>query len=468
MHDRVFERRLPILIVGALSLIAGCATPRVKQPSLTAESGAANFESRSLSDAGLQNYLRENLGHPTPPWDFTALCWVGFYYQPSLELTRAQWETARLAERTARQRPNPTLALTPGYDFTHQDGVSPWMPSVGLDYLLSTAGKREHQAAAARNEAEAARQAIFTAAWKLRSDLRQALATATAASGRARLLQQQADVQRQVLALLQQRLTAGAIPATDVSAARTASLRAEAAAADANTQVATARVRVANVLGVPVSALTGLVLPAVPEPQALSPDALSAARKQSLRSRPDVLTALAKYEAAQHQLEVELAKRMPDVHLGPAYQWDQGLNKWSLGISFELPIFHQNEGPIAEAVSRRAEAAAQFNIVQNQAASEIDGAVAAVAAASAQLNRARELHEELSRQLTQANQRRALGAADALETEAARLEVVTAAETGFEAKMALVLAEGQLEDALQIPFEKIDVLTHPTVGEAQP
>ena len=39
----------------------------------------------------------------------------------------------------------------------------------------------------------------------------------------------------------------------------------------------------------------------------------------------------------------------PDVHLNPGYQFDQGDNKWSIGLTFDLPILNQNQGPIAEA-----------------------------------------------------------------------------------------------------------------------
>src|SRR5206468_6717230 len=109
------------------------------------------------------------------------------------------------------------------------------------------------------------------------------------------------------------------------------------------------------------------------------------ARRESLHARSDILAALAKYHAAQSALELEIAKQVPDFHLGPGYQYDQGPNKWTLAISFELPVFHRNEAAIAEALARRVEAAAQFTLVQSQAIAAIDAAVAAQTAAAAQL-----------------------------------------------------------------------------------
>src|SRR5207248_2912341 len=128
----------PVLALLAASIIfSGCFTaPHDAAPPLTAESGAAAYSARSLQDTGLRRFLRDNLGHEPETWDFETLCWVGFYYQPSLEIARAQWAAARGAEHTAGERPNPSVTVTPGYDFTHEAGVSPWMPAVSLDWLF--------------------------------------------------------------------------------------------------------------------------------------------------------------------------------------------------------------------------------------------------------------------------------------------------------------------------------------------
>ena len=49
---------------------------------------------------------------------------------------------------------------------------------------------------------------------------------------------------------------------------------------------------------------------------------------------------------------------------------------WSSGASaFELPVLNQNQGPIAEAAARRAEAAARFNALQAKVLADIDAAV---------------------------------------------------------------------------------------------
>ena len=320
-----------LIIAGLSGLVAGCTNTSSLQQNqpLVPETNAANFDARSLRDDGLRKFLADNLGSvPANEWDFETLSWAAFYYNPSLELARAQWATARAAEHTASERPNPTLTLTPGYDTTRTPGVSPWMPGINFDFLFPTAGKRGHQQDMARNESEAARLAVFSAAWQLRSELRRGLIDAAVASRRESLARTQANLQEKLVALLEQRFAIGSVTAGEISNARALLLRAQATAADATSLAAVARGHVASSLGLSLAALNGVTLPVAPTPPTLSPQALATARRESLQSRSDILGALAKYLSAQSALELELAKRVPDFHLGPGYQWDQGDNKW--------------------------------------------------------------------------------------------------------------------------------------------
>jgi outer membrane protein TolC len=447
-----------IFVVAGLGLLGGCVHPP-ESPPLSPATRAESFDARSLHDEGLRQFLAANLGSaPTKDWDFEALCWTAFYYNPSLELARAQWATARAVEHTAGVRPNPTLTLTPGYNTTRIPGVSPWMPGINFDFLFPTAGKRGHQQDIARNDTEAALLAVFSAGWQLRGELRRGLIDAAVALRRASLSRSQVELEQILVALLEQRFAAGSVAATEVSTVRTALLRAQAAAADSASQAQVARGHVAATLGLPLAALEGVTLPTPPPPPELSPQAIANARRESLQSRADILAALAKYRSAQATLELEFAKRMPDFHLGPGYQWDQGNNKWTLGISFELPVFNHNAAPIAEAIARRAEAAAQFNVVQAQAIAAIDDAIAAQSATASQLGHVQQLRLEIEKQHALTQQRLELGGADQVEVQTARLDLATVDSSVIDAENAAAIAGGQLEDTLQIPFPHLATL----------
>ena len=458
-------RRL-ILPVVALALGACATTSPPPALAVTAESGAANYETRSLQDEGLRAFLAENLGSVPATFDADALNWVAFYFHPSLGLARAQWATTRAVQQSAAARPNPTITLTPGFNPNHDAGISPWFPSVNLDFLLQKSNRRARQQDIARTDAEAARLTVLAAAWPVRIELGAALTAVADAVRHEAALRAQAAAQGGMLALLAQRLSSGAASAADVSPVRLALVRTEAAIVAAASQQSAARAHVATALGLPVAALVGVTLPPSPPGGAIAVDALIAARRQSLQTRSDVLAALAKIQSAEAALALEAAKQQPDFHLGPGYQWDQGASKWSVALTFELPLFHRNEGPIAEAAARRGEAVAQFNAVQARAVAEIETAVAAKLTAASQLDQARRVRAELETQGALVQQRLALGAADRLEQSTTQLEVIVAAAAVADAESAVGVAAGQLADALQIPFPHLTALAD--AARAQP
>jgi outer membrane protein TolC len=85
---------------------------------------------------------RDLTNWPAASWDFDMLTLAAFYYHPDLAVARAQWNVAQAGIQTAGGRPNPTLSLVPGYDTTHNPGLSPWFPAVSFDVPIETAGKR--------------------------------------------------------------------------------------------------------------------------------------------------------------------------------------------------------------------------------------------------------------------------------------------------------------------------------------
>lgn len=445
-------------MAGAAVVLAGACAHVAYQPKpLDPAGSAAAFDQRSLEDPALRSFLTDHVGAaiaqaPTAAWDFDTLTWVAFYYHPALATARAQWAMAQAAVQTAGARPNPTLAVTPGYSTNAGAAVSPWLPAVTLDLPLETARKRGHRITISQHAAEASRQAVFMAAWKVRHDLRVALLELALASIRAEHSQALVTLQQQISARLARQWEAGAVAAPDAATARLEAVRAEVAANEAERQASLARIAVASALGLPASAIAHVSLRAAVPVDHWSAAQLPAARSAALRLRPDVVAALARYAAAESSLALEVARQYPDVHLGPGYQWDQGQNKWTLGFTLELPLWSRAAGPIAEAEARRREAAAQFVATQAQVIAEIDLAVGAQAAAERQLVALRQASNELQTQRQQARAAAGLGASDALAADRTAVASELGALAVAEAELQVAAAAGQLEDALQIPF----------------
>jgi len=421
---------------------------------------AANFQARSLDDPQLKTFLQQNLksapdAGPSKSWDFSSLTLAALYFHPSLDVARAQWGVAEAGVRTAGGRPNPTIGVTPEYTFNAEKGFSPWIATLNLSIPMETAGKRGYRIARAEHISESARLGIASVAWQVRSNLRASLLEFSAARRRVGLLQDQLEAQQQLVNLLEQRFQAGAVAATELTPARVGALRSTFDLAEVKRQSNEARARLAEALGLPLKALEGVELRFDLSASADALGNLTAAelRQQALRSRPDILAALAEYAATQSALQLEIAKQYPDVHLGTGYQFDQGDHKWALGLTAEIPVLNRNQGPIAEALAKRAEAAARFLALQARVIALIDRAFEMQSAAQEQLRSSESLVRIQRQHLEAVQEAFQAGSADAVEVNGAQLELSAGQLARLEAQFRSQQAVGQLEEALQLPFD---------------
>jgi cobalt-zinc-cadmium efflux system outer membrane protein len=175
-------------------------------------------------------------------------------------------------------------------------------------------------------------------------------------------------------------------------------------------------------------------------------------RRDAILNRADVRGALADYAASQSALQLEIAKQYPDLHLGPGYELDQTDNKWSLGVSLDLPVLNHNQGPVAEAMANRATAAAHFLTVQTTAIAEIDSALAGCDAALKKSVTTKMLLDDMQKQLDSVHAQAQAGEVEPLTLANAEAEYATGAQNQLGALIKAQAALGQLEDAVQSPL----------------
>jgi outer membrane protein TolC len=443
-----------------LVLLAGCA--RFQPRPLAPEASAARFDGRRLDDAGLRAFLATNsttpASWPLARWDLNSLTLAAFYFHPDLAVARAQWSAAQAGVITARQIPNPSVTVSPAYDTQIPNNPSPWIIPVTFDLPIETAGKRGKRVAEAEQVVEAARLGFVSTAWQIRGGVRSGLLDYGLAGRRADLLEQQLAAQTNIFRLLQGQFEAGAVTRSELTLLEIACHKTQLDLNDARAKRADARARLAQALGVSLAALDGVELVFDFASAASAAPAPADARGLALRQRADILGALAEYAAAEADLRLQIAKQYPDLHLGPGYAWNNGNasdNQWSLGLTLELPILDQNQGPIAEAEARRKLAAAKFLALQAQVVGQIDRAVAAVQSAREQLQNGTELIETEGRREQSAEARFRAGAGDRTDVLNAHLESISAALMALDNEERLQSALGALEDALQQPADSL-------------
>jgi outer membrane protein, heavy metal efflux system len=440
-----------------MAFLTGCATyhPKPLFPSQT----AASFEARTLDSLDLKKHLGTNLDReiaPWPPvsWDFSMLVLAALYYHPDLDVARAKWGVAQAGVITAKQHPNPTIGFTPQYDINPGSGIpSPWILDFKLDIPIETAGKRGYRIAQANHLVEAARLNVAATAWQVRSRLRASLLNLFWAGQLVLAIERQISIQEDLVKLMEKRLAVGEVSQPEVTQARLSLDQAQFSLSDAKKKIAEAQSQTADALGITVNALNEIKISFVffEEPVRKPPPA--ELRRQALFNRSDLLSALAEYAASESALRLEIAKQYPDISIGPAYTFDQGENKWGLGLSLTLPILNQNQGPIAEAEARRTESGAVFVSLQAKVIGEIDLGLAGYEAALRKLVRAEALVSDNERQQRSTQAMFDAGEADRLALLGAHLELLSSRLSRLDALVQSQQSLGLLEDALQRPLD---------------
>ena len=458
-------RRLAASAATAAALVATQACRHFEPEPLSPAASAAALEGRSLADPGLRAWLEESRGEPLPRWpldrwELGSLTLAALYFHPSLDVARAQWQVAQAGVLSAGARPNPTLSITPQYVANAVAGTPAWVAAGALDWPIETAGKRGRRIDGAEHHAAAARLSLDAAAAQVRADLRARLLDFAAARTRAELLAREQAADRAVAGLLEDRVEAGAASIAELAPARLTALQSAADLADADQQHRESRVRLAEALGLAARALDGIEidfdLDAPPGNADVPQDEL---RRAALQERPDLLAALADYEASESALRLEIARQYPDLRIGPGYEYDQGLNKWAvIGVTLELPVLDRNQGPIGEAEARRVESAARFLALQATVLGDLDRALANRDSAREGLARGEAILAAERERMDFAQQAMEAGAIDRLGLETARAGLLRAERIRVEAQVRLQQAQGDLEAALARPLESSPTL----------
>ncbi len=438
-----------------LAGLNGCARDEPKP--LSAAANANALDARTLNDPRLATFVAAGLpGDATAAaagrWDLPALTLAALYFHPDLDIARARLAGAEAGVTTAAQRPNPSLGFQDLSYNTTNASPSPWTIAPTINFVIETFDKRTYRTAQAQHMSEAARHDLATAAWAVRGGVRTALLDLWAARRRLELLRQRRTLQGELAGYLERAQAQGDASALDVSRERLARDQLDLALREGEQQQADATARLAAAIGVAARSLDGVEISvsAFDAPGPL-PD-LAGLRRAALLGRSDLQSLLAEYEAAQSELQLQIARQYPDITLSPGYAYSAGANMWLLLPLAELPVFNQNQGPIAQARARRDEVAARFNALQARIIGDIDRAGANYAAATKAVGAADALlAEEAARagRVAQAGRVGEIGRPALLSSE---LERAATALSRLDAMVRQRQAMGALEDALEHPL----------------
>ncbi len=440
----------------AFGLLAGCALQRYEPAPLDPAASARAFESRSVDSPGLKQYITAH-GHPASEWPvqrwgLADLTLVAFYFQPDLEVARAQAAVARAQVAAATQRA--PIGLKPAvWHHSEQlpETTGPWSLGFEVEIPLSGTGRRAAISEQYGSMAEAAELTVGSVAWAVRSEMRARFLDCYAADRTLELLDVEARERRLLATLLQRRFELGAASALELSSARLRQAEVEGQIQGAQLAREQCLGGMARALGLPVTAVRGMGFDFAGLEQTPVPPSDSAVQRSALLNRLDVRAKLFDYAAADAGVKLEIARQYPSVTLSPGYLWDQGDNIWSLIATVLVPA-SGNKAAIQAAQARREAAAREFLALQGKVISEADAAQARYAKALEGARAAQQIAVLQSARGKEAKKQFDAGHTDRVELTLARLEVLAAEHRALAVGLETQRALGALEEALQVPL----------------
>jgi outer membrane protein, heavy metal efflux system len=293
---------------------------------------------------------------------------------PELAAARAEVDAARARLQQAGLRPNPMLDLAGQQNVTGPDNSV----SVGVTVPLDLNGRKEGRMAVAEREIELKAALLADRERRLRAEIRVKAGEVLAARRNLAVTRELLDVNRQGLALMEERVRRGAAPPLDGSL-----LLVEANRLDAAQQLLGSRV---EVLHLQLKALAGLppeepidVGGALEAPAVQVDPASGLARAAAVR--PDIRAARAEAAMARARIQKEEAEGRWDASVNVGYQrqeigfglsgiTDRGgtrpiqdtFHMVGGGLTITLPVRNRNEGNVkaAQAETQAAERRREF------------------------------------------------------------------------------------------------------------
>ena len=415
-------------------------------------------------DARRLDALLPELPPPAAGWDRSQWLAAALRLNPHLAEERAEVTAAAAAERTAAEHPNPSMQLFAEY-LTSAAQSSAWLYGLSLDFLLRRPGERARAREQAALQTALAQSDLAESIWQVRVQLRQALLDAVAAQDESALLESLIAARETLLEVDRSRLRLGDIARTQLLADELELSRARQRQQQSRAQAADAVARLAAAVGVPRGALDAVPLrwndwAAIDTLTVSTPQRW---RSEALIARPQIVRALREYDLAETGLENEVARRWPQLHVTPAYAWGgDGVRADTLyeiaseggaALSFELPLLNQHQGPIGEALARRAAAGEHLKAIQAQVFAQIDRAELAWPAAQQAWLDTRSLAVLADRQRQAEQQALAVGAGERSSVLTAQIAATEAQLSLLQAAYAAEVVFGALEDAYHRPLQ---------------
>jgi cobalt-zinc-cadmium efflux system outer membrane protein len=305
---------------------------------------------------------------------------VEIFLRQNLELVAARYdiETADAEKLTARLRPNPQITV--GLSDLPLNLRGPIIKEQTYDYGISRpielGGKRSKRIDVAEKNSDLARGQFQMTVWQLTNDLKRKFYTVVLNQSLLSLARENEATFAEIVKHTTELMNAGEISGLDLERVEVEKLKfdTDLANSERDYEVALRDLRFAlggdyRVMDIEVTGTIDY------EPHQFShPELLDLA----LAARPDLKAAQLSERAADANIRLQNAQRIPDLTLGGGIeQVPSGTSSYTFGVGIALPVSDRNQGERAKALIEKKKAQNQEELITNQVRSDVDKALVA-------------------------------------------------------------------------------------------
>ena len=317
---------------------------------------------------------------PSPKRLLTISDAVAIFMQQNLQLVAARYDidTADAEKLTARLRPNPQLTVALSGAPLNLSG------NLGneqtYDYAISqtfeTAGKRSKRIDVANRNADVARGQFETAVWQMTNDLKRKFYTVLLNKSLLSLAEENEKTFDETVKHTSELVQAGEVSGLDLQRLEVEKLKfdTDLANSERDYEVSVRDLRVTlggDYRAMEIDAAGALEY----QPYDFS---LADLRDKSLAARPDLKAAKLAEIAADADIRLQNAQRIPDINLsGGVEQVPSGTSSYLFGVGVTLPVHDRNQGERAKALIEKRKAQNQELLITNQILGDVDKAFVA-------------------------------------------------------------------------------------------
>ena len=305
---------------------------------------------------------------------------VEIFMRQNLELLAARYdiETADAEKLTARLRPNPQLSV--GLSDLPVNLSGPFLKEQTYDYGISRTielgGKRSKRIETADANSELARGQFQMVVWQLTNDLKRKFYTVVLDQSLLNLARENETTFTEIVKHTTELMNAGEISGLDLDRVEVEKLKFDTDLANAERDYEVALRDLRFALGGDYRAMDIETAGTIDyEPHQFSRDELL---DLALAARPDLKAAKLSERAADANIRLQDAQRIPDLTLGGGVeQVPSGTSSFTFGVGIEIPISNRNQGERAKALIEKKKAQTQEQFLTNQVLSDVDKALVA-------------------------------------------------------------------------------------------